>query len=108
MRVKMYRVEKLLLERLAGPFPGLDYLIKEVGISETSLKTNFKVLFDLSPGQYFQMKQMTLAKDILMNQIIPVQDLADKMGYSNKSKFTAAFKKQNDILPSSILKKNNL
>ena len=104
MRLKMYMVEKLLLERLTGSFPGLDFLVKEVGISETSLKINFKTVFNLSPGQYFQMKQMTLAKELLINERISIKHLCEKMGYNNKSKFAAAFKKHHGVLPSTFLR----
>ena len=102
MRVHMSRAEKLLLERLTGSFPGLSFLVKEVGISETSLKINFKKLYGLSPGQYFQKKQMILAREILKDQDIMIHVLAMNMGYHNQSKFAAAFRKHIGILPSEV------
>jgi AraC-like DNA-binding protein len=101
-RVSIYKIEKLLLERLGGPFPGLDFLTKEASISETSLKVNFKHIFGTSTAQYFQQKQMFLAKEILETTDIKIKDLSLKMGYLSHSKFTAAFKKHNGILPSEI------
>lgn len=103
VRIKMYKVEKLLLEGLLEPFPGIQKLIKEVGISETSLKVNFKLIFGTSTRQYFQQKQMYLAKDILTKDNIQIQELAKLMGYENASKFSAAFKKHNKILPSKVI-----
>jgi AraC-like DNA-binding protein len=107
MRIAMYRIEKLLLERLSEPFPGIDFLTKEAGISETSLKVNFKLMFGISTRQYFQQKQMYLAKQILLSESIKISQLATRMGYQNHSKFSAAFKKHNAILPSDILTSSN-
>lgn len=102
VRAKMYMVEKLLLEGLMAPFPGIQKLIKQVGISETSLKVNFKLIFGTSTLQYFQQKQMYLAKNILMKDKIQIQELAGLMGYENASKFSSAFKKHNHVLPSKL------
>ncbi len=103
-RVSIYKIEKLLLERLGGPFPGLTFLTKKAGISETSLKVNFKLIFGTSTAQYFQKKQMLLAKELLMSQNLKVKELSQKMGYLSSSKFSAAFKKHNNILPSEVVK----
>lgn len=101
-RIIIYKVEKILLENLTSAFPGLDFLTKEGGVSETTLKVNFKLIFGTSPGQYFQQKQMFLAREVLLSENIMIKDLAIKMGYTNASKFTTAFKKHNGILPSEL------
>jgi AraC-like DNA-binding protein len=101
----VYKAEKKILQSLMKPFIGIENLAKELGTSETNLKSNFKKVFGKTLFQYFQEKQMLLAKEILLNQTIQISDLALALGYESASKFTAAFKKKIGVLPSQILQK---
>jgi AraC-like DNA-binding protein len=102
-RIAIYKAEKFLLNNLSCSFPGIELLAKEVGVSATKLKASFKLVFGKTTFQYFQEKQMVLAKEILLQNRLPIKDLAKSMGYENASKFSAAFRKQNGMLPSEIL-----
>lgn len=101
-RKAIYKAEKLLLQNLTNSFPGIEQLAREVGVSATKLKTSFKQVFGKTIFQYFQEKQMLMAKEILLENKIKIKDLAKSMGYENASKFSASFRKQTGKLPSEI------
>ena len=102
-RVAVYKVEKILLENLSGSFPGIEHISQTVGVSTTKLSANFKIAFGKPIFQYFQEKQMLLAKELLLENKMMIKDLAKSMGYENAGKFSATFKKQNGRLPSGIV-----
>lgn len=101
-RKAIYKAEKLLLQNLFSPFPGIEQLARETGMSATKLKSSFRLVFGKSTYQYFQEKQMFLAKETLLENAIKIKDLAKSMGYENASKFSAAFRRQTGHLPSEI------
>lgn len=52
--------------------------------------------------QYFQEKQMHLAKELIHENQMLIKEISYKFGYENTSKFSAAFKKHHGILPSEV------
>jgi AraC-like DNA-binding protein len=103
-RKAIYKAEKLLLQYLCTSFPGIEQLGKEVGMSATKLKVSFKLVYCKTIFQYFQEKQMLLAKKILLENNLKIKDLANSFGYENSSKFSNAFLKQTGTLPSELPK----
>jgi AraC-like DNA-binding protein len=103
---KILKVEQFLNENLTNSFIGLEELAAKFNMSVSKLKTDFKLQFGESIFQYFQRKQMLLAKEILIQKDIRISELADMFGYENVSKFSQAFKKHHGVLPSEILIKS--
>ncbi|MNR55027.1 Regulatory protein PchR [compost metagenome] len=79
---------------------GIDKIAFEVNTSPTKLKANFKTVFGFSMLQYHKEKNMLLAKQLLQNSEIEVQIIAIITGFESASKFSAAFKKRFNELPS--------
>ena len=102
-KFRMNRIENYLSKHLLEKFPGIDYLAEKFGVSETKLKTEFKQLFGKPVYQYFKERQMQLASQLLMQNQLAVKEVAYKLGYENTSKFSAAFKKYHDVLPSEVV-----
>lgn len=98
----VFQAEKKMLQNLDAPFPGIESLSKLLGTSATNLKSNFKQVFGKTMFQFFQEKQMYLAKNFLQQKPLKISDLASSMGYSNPGKFSLAFKKHHGFLPSEI------
>jgi AraC-like DNA-binding protein len=96
------KTEKYLVEHLFDKFPGIDFLAKKFGISESKLKSDFKFYFGKPLFQYFQEKQMQLAKELFRGSNVQVKEIAYKFGYENTGKFSATFKKFHGILPSEV------
>ncbi len=94
------KIEQYLCENLEGKFESIDALANRFKISPTKLKNDFKQMFGKPIFQYFQEKQMLLAKELLKNEDIRIKELAHKLGYENMGKFSQAYKKLFNILPS--------
>jgi AraC-like DNA-binding protein len=106
-RVKLAKVDKILMDNLYQGFVGIDYLANEVGVSATKMKQNFKLVYGDSVFQYFRNKQMQQAKEVLdRSPDLKIQDLASMFGYENMTKFSNAFKGLHGVFPSN-LKGNN-
>lgn len=99
---KMLKVEKLLQQNISSPFMGIEELSRQAGISPTKLKSDFKSTFGRSVFQYFRQKQMEYAYLLLERKSLSVKEIALQLGYENASKFSAAFKKHFDVLPSDV------
>jgi AraC family transcriptional regulator len=54
----------------------------------------------LAPYAYFTLRRMELAKRLLRDQQLPITDIALSAGYTNPSKFAAAFKRVCGMSPS--------
>ncbi len=98
--LRLLKVEGFLMEHLEGKFVGIEFLSKKFKISSSKLKTDFKKSFGQSLLQYFQRKQMLLAKDLIENNDMKISDLAFKFGYANPSKFSKTFVKHIGEVPS--------
>lgn len=73
-------------------------------MSGTKLKKLFKQKYQLSISEYSQRRRMNIAEILLLNSNLKIKDIAESVGYSSHSKFTACFKKHKGIYPSEIKK----
>lgn len=96
------RIEKYLNSHLFDKFPGIGFLAERFKISDAKLQNEFKQMTGKSVFQYFQEKQMFLAKELMQDKTLQIKEVAYKFGYSNSAKFSAAFKKHHGILPSDL------
>ncbi|OAV69853.1 DNA-binding transcriptional regulator AraC [Bacteroidales bacterium Barb4] len=90
----LFRVRKRLTGHFENDRPTVQSLSGEFGISPTKLKMDFRLLFGKPIFCYFQEERMEFAKKLMETAQYSVSDVGYKVGYSNLSKFTAAYKKQ--------------
>lgn len=103
-RLRILKVEKYLSENLNNKFDTIEVLAAKFNVSTSKLKVDFKIIFGKPIFQYFQELQMCLAKELLAsNTDIRINELATRFGYENAGKFSLAFKKQFNQLPSQFL-----
>lgn len=103
---RLLKAEKIILTNLLNNFPGIDFVAKEIGMSGTKLKVDFKRFFGKSVFQYYRNSQMMIAKELLAsNRNLKIKSLGAIFGYGNSSKFSSAFLKTNNCLPSETRKK---
>ncbi len=98
------RAEQIICENIFSTFIGIESLSKEVGMSTTKLKIQFKSKYGMAIYQYFQHKQMQYAFQSLKSNNCQIKILANQLGYKNVSKFSNTFRKHFDVLPSEIIK----
>lgn len=77
-------------------------LAKIVGINQTKLKSGFKELFGTTIFGYVRDLQMEKALQLLLDEKLYVNEVADQIGYKHAQHFAAAFKRKFGILPSEL------
>ena len=97
----------MLLTNLTIKFPGISTIAKQIGFSETKLKSLFKQMYNKTLLEYFQEMQMNSAYKMLSEGNMKVSEVASYFGYANVGKFSATFKSYMNILPSKILTNTN-
>lgn len=101
-RIGLQEAVNILHAHLESKFPGITHISKQIGFSETKLKTLFKLCYQKTMLEYYQEIQMKEAFDMLMQGKHKVTEVANHFGYINVSKFSAMFKVYNNSLPSKV------
>jgi len=93
----------LLLEDVRNP-PSIAQLANSVGLNEDKLQKGFKLLFDQTIFKALTEHRMAQALEKLERRDKSIAEIAFEAGYSNVSKFIAAFKKTYGKTPGMIRK----
>ena len=88
----------LLEADLADP-PTLPELARRAGLSETSLKRGFRRLFGQTVFGHLRTRRMQRARALLESGECTVLEAASRVGYSNPSNFSAAFRREFGLNP---------
>lgn len=99
---KIAKAEKMLLDTIANPFLGVEYIAEKVKMSPTKLKLTFKLVHGVSMMQYHKEKKLLLAMQMIENTDMQIKNIALATGYKSSSKFTANFKKRFGKMPSEM------
>ena len=86
------------------PPPTFTSLTKIALMSSTSLKTKFKKMYGTTVFEYYQSMRMQKARILLLTHKYSVKQIGLRLGYSNMSNFTIAFKKEFNRLPHELIK----
>ena len=101
---RVYQAREILERAMADP-PSLQQLAEQVGIGDYKLKQDFRTAFGTTVFGYLRSHRLEQARQLLTTRTMNVSEVAQLVGYSSLSKFTAAFKKQFGVLPSAISKR---
>jgi AraC-like DNA-binding protein len=102
---KMISIENTTLLEINknGNTHSIEYLAQKGEMSATKFKKLFKIIFKFTPHQYFQNYRMSLAKDLMLNKKSSISEIAFQLGYKSLGKFSTAFQKKFQILPSKVI-----
>ncbi|MGD1900932.1 MAG: helix-turn-helix domain-containing protein [Geitlerinemataceae cyanobacterium] len=103
---RVHQAREILVENMADP-PSLPHLAAQVGIGDYKLKRDFRKAFGTTVFGYLRSHRLEQARQLLMGRQMSVSEVAEFVGYGSVSKFTAAFKRQFGVLPSSCLGKRS-
>ena len=95
----MRLAKQYIQNNLEAP-PSISDISKITFQSESSLKRNFKAAYGYSIYQFIQYSRVMKAKTLLETGKYNIKQVAYKVGYSNASHFSSAFKKHISVLPS--------
>lgn len=101
-RIKVLKAGMILQEHMHKKFPGIGFVAKKVGLSETILKESFKTIYAKTLFRYFRDLQMHEAKKLIAETNDEIRYIAGRFGYQNAAKFAGAFKACHRLLPSQV------
>lgn len=102
---KVMEAEIIMQVHLQKNLPTVSDIAQQVQLSESTLKRHFKVIFGKSMYEYYLEKKMNLAKLLLLEQPLTVNQAANLLGYEKVSNFIEIFKKHHGFSPGSMKKK---
>jgi len=100
---KIKHAKEIIIEEMINP-PSLDNLAKKIGLNIKKLKTDFKEFYGVPVFTFLLNYKMELAKKLLQEQQLNVNEIAAQLGYSASSHFIAAFKRKYKITPKQYAK----
>jgi AraC-like DNA-binding protein len=103
--IKVMEAEAILQAHLQRDLPSVYDIAQQVSLSQSTLKRHFKVIFGKSMYEYYLEKKMNLAKLLLLEQPLTVNQAANLLGYEKVSNFIGIFKKHHGFSPGSVKKK---
>lgn len=68
-------------------------LTLEFGVSDTYLQNSFRNVYGMPVITFIRVQKMQSAAQVLIHTTQSVEEIAEKFGYENESKFSSAFKK---------------
>jgi len=93
-----------LMNNLFETLPSLTEISRKFAISESTLKRNFKIVYNKSITEYYLEKKMASAKMLVSECNKTITEIAYLFGYEKVSHFISQFKKYNGCLPGLLQK----
>ena len=84
----------------------VEYLCREIGMSNTQLFRKMKALTDQSAGELIQGIRIQKAKDLLLDTNLTISEIAYETGFSDPAYFSRLFMKVEGVNPSTFRKEN--
>lgn len=102
---KILQAESILMQSLDSTLPSLDELSRKVALSKSTLKRYFKIIFHCSLSEYYLTRKMERARMKIVEQQLPVKEVAYMLGYDTPSSFIRSFRKHFHISPGELQRK---
>ncbi len=99
---KLMEIESMLVKDFSLQPPTIMWLAENAGMSVSKLKTAFKKVYGTGIYEYYQKNRMQKARSLLLTGQYNVKEVGLKLGYTNLSNFSLAFRKEFGILPSQV------
>ena len=100
---KIKQAKEIIIKEMNNP-PSLAELSKLIGLNIKKLKTDFKEFYGVPVFTFLLNYKMELAKNLLQEHQLNVNEISSHLGYSTSSHFIAAFKRKHGITPKQFAK----
>lgn len=94
----LVEAQRIIMKQLQNP-PSIKDLARQVGINELKLKKGYKQLFHTTVYHHIRQERLNLAKVLLAEGKWNVGEVAQQVGYVNKSHFALKFKEKFGMFP---------
>lgn len=102
---RIIKAKEILVSDLQNA-PTIQDLARQSGINQQKLKRGFKQVFGSTINQYLRNVRLETAKYLIMDGKATIQDIAERVGYSNQSHFARRFRERYGLLPKEALQCN--
>ena len=93
-------INSYFLERI-GQMTNLDQMASDLGVNKTKLIRQTKALTGFSPQRLHEKLKMELAKKFLVEGVMKISEIAERLGFQNSNYFSNVFKKNTGESPRS-------
>lgn len=94
------KLNKLIISHIDSVELDVGFLAREMGMSRSSLYKKINLLLDISVGDYINKQRMATAEQLVIHTNMPMQEIAEKTGFSTQRYFSQAFKVIYGVPPS--------
>jgi AraC-like DNA-binding protein len=98
---QLMQAEMLMMQNIQKP-PRVEAIARKVNLSVSSLFRQFKLIYGKSIYEYYLEKKMELAKKMMLEHKIPVNEMAKLLGYKQASPFIETFTRQHGCSPGAL------
>ncbi|KAM3102119.1 helix-turn-helix domain-containing protein [Phormidesmis sp. 146-12] len=95
---RIYAARKILLQRLENP-PSIAELARLVGLNDRILKEGFRACFGTTVFNYLHHYRLEQAQQLLLTGDLKSEEVMQRVGFTSRSYFAAAFRKKFGINP---------
>ncbi|MBL1174806.1 helix-turn-helix transcriptional regulator [Pantanalinema sp. GBBB05] len=99
---KIYQAREILRQQLKQP-PSLIALARQVGLNDCTLKRGFRQVFGMTAFECLYHDRMQQAQQLLETSDMAIKQVAAAVGYTSRSSFYTAFRKQFGVGPHEYL-----
>ncbi len=97
------KAKEILIQNMQNP-PSIMKLSKLVAINDFKLKLGFKIIFGTTPHNMLINYRLILARTLLLDGDMNINEIAQHIGYKFTANFTTAFSRKFGILPKDLMK----
>lgn len=97
-------LEKLVEARLARP-PSIPEMAEICHMSVRTFHRAFDAAYGVSPGKYLQLKRLERAKELLTDERLTIEAVADRCGFSQPAFFRTVFTRETGLTPAQFRKR---
>ncbi|MEO1187072.1 MAG: AraC family transcriptional regulator, partial [Cyanobacteria bacterium J06636_27] len=94
----IYQAEEILRTHLENP-PSIELLTRWVGLNRLKLNQGFHHVYHTTPFGYLRNCRLAKARWLLMTSELSVEQVAANVGYTSRSRFATAFRRQFGLNP---------
>ncbi|MBE7385518.1 MAG: helix-turn-helix transcriptional regulator [Leptolyngbya sp. SIO1E4] len=94
----IYQAAKILTCHCQNP-PSIEVLARQVGLNRLKLNQGFHRVYGTTPYRYLRNRRLELANHLLSTSELAVEEVAYRVGYTNRSRFATAFRQQFGLNP---------